>query len=274
MEIKGFTFWRSWHEQCELLDDADRLAYVDAIRRYAFDGTVPSKDSVSPIVYAMFLGVIPNIDSNITNVLNGAKGGAPKGNQNARKHPKNNPNNPPCFEETTPLVFSKQPPYSRGKTSKKNLNLEFKKELELEKEEEEGEGEVSPLPPSKNSRFVPPSESEVAAWLKNEKQLSEREAGRIAMCFVSFYESKGWMVGKNKMKSWKAAIAGWLARDRQDTARAQEQAQGMNAGFDLEQYRYRPPITTGQEGGGTVESLQTHENARGLIEMPLAMIQH
>jgi hypothetical protein len=229
---------------------------MDAIRRYAFDGTVPSKNSVSPIVYAMFLGVIPSVDASIAR----HNAGAPKGNQNARK------NNSKQLIDSINCVNSEN--------NKKNLNLEFKKELELEKEEEEGEGEVSPLPPSKNSRFVPPSESEVAAWLKNEKQLSEREAGRIAMCFVSFYESKGWMVGKNKMKSWKAAIAGWLARDRQDTARAQEQAQGMNAGFDLEQYRYRPPITTGQGGGGTVESLQTHENARGLIEMPLAMIQH
>ena len=266
MEIKGFTFWKSWHEQCELLDDADRLAYMDAIRRYAFDGTVPSKDSVSPIVYALFLGVIPSVNSNITNMLNGAKGGAPKGNQNARKQPKNNQNNPPCFEKTTPI--------SRGKTSKENLNLEFKEEVEGEFEEEEVEGEVSPSAPSKNSRFSPPSENEVAAWLKCEKQLPEREAGRIAMCFVSFYESKGWMVGQNKMKSWKAAVAGWLARDRQDTARAQEQTQGMNAGFDLEQYRYRPSAATGQGGGGTTGGLQTHEEARGLIEMPLAMIQH
>jgi hypothetical protein len=242
------------------LDDADRLAYMDAIRRYAFDGTVPSKNSVSPIVYAMFLGVIPNIDAGLNNALNGSKGGRPRKNP-VEKQQENPLFNPP---------FENQ---ERGLKSNKNLNLEFKQELELEKEKEE-EGEVSPSTPSKNSRFVPPSESEVAAWLKNEKQLSEREAGRIAMCFVSFYESKGWMVGKNKMKSWKAAIAGWLARDRQDTARAQEQAQGMNAGFDLEQYRYRPPITTGQGGGGTVESLQTHENARGLIEMPLAMIQH
>lgn len=27
--------------------------------------------------------------------------------------------------------------------------------------------------------------------------------------FVNFYESKGWMVGKNKMKDWKAAVRTW-----------------------------------------------------------------
>ena len=30
-----------------------------------------------------------------------------------------------------------------------------------------------------------------------------------AEAFVAFYESKGWMVGKNKMKSWKSAIVTW-----------------------------------------------------------------
>ena len=27
--------------------------------------------------------------------------------------------------------------------------------------------------------------------------------------FVDFYESKGWMVGKNKMKDWRAAVRTW-----------------------------------------------------------------
>lgn len=32
--------------------------------------------------------------------------------------------------------------------------------------------------------------------------------------FVNFYESKNWMVGKNKMKNWKSAVAGWESRNR------------------------------------------------------------
>jgi hypothetical protein len=28
--------------------------------------------------------------------------------------------------------------------------------------------------------------------------------------FFNFYESKGWMVGKNKMKDWKAAARNWI----------------------------------------------------------------
>ena len=34
--------------------------------------------------------------------------------------------------------------------------------------------------------------------------------------FVDFYESKGWMVGKNKMKDWKAAVRTWKQRSQSD----------------------------------------------------------
>jgi hypothetical protein len=33
--------------------------------------------------------------------------------------------------------------------------------------------------------------------------------------FFDFYSSKGWMIGKNKMKDWKAAIRTWSRSDRQ-----------------------------------------------------------
>jgi hypothetical protein len=35
-----------------------------------------------------------------------------------------------------------------------------------------------------------------------------------AVQFIDFYESKGWMVGKNKMKDWKACVRTWAKRDK------------------------------------------------------------
>ena len=32
--------------------------------------------------------------------------------------------------------------------------------------------------------------------------------------FFNHYESQGWLVGKNKMKSWKSAIASWNSREQ------------------------------------------------------------
>lgn len=62
----------------------------------------------------------------------------------------------------------------------------------------------TPLPPRGGSvRFVPPSVDEVAAYCQ------ERKNGVDAQEFVDFYTSKGWMVGKNKMKDWQAAVRTW-----------------------------------------------------------------
>lgn len=36
--------------------------------------------------------------------------------------------------------------------------------------------------------------------------------------FWNFYESKNWMVGKNKMANWKSAVSGWALRDKQKLA--------------------------------------------------------
>lgn len=56
---------------------------------------------------------------------------------------------------------------------------------------------------NKQNRFVPPTLEEVANYCKERNNNIEPEA------FIDFYESKGWMVGKNKMKDWKACIRNW-----------------------------------------------------------------
>jgi hypothetical protein len=38
-----------------------------------------------------------------------------------------------------------------------------------------------------------------------------------AEAFIDFYESKNWMVGKNKMKDWKAAVRTWERRETKTT---------------------------------------------------------
>ena len=56
---------------------------------------------------------------------------------------------------------------------------------------------------AREARFTPPSVEEVAAYCR------ERGNGVDASRFVDFYSSKGWMVGKTKMKDWQAAVRNW-----------------------------------------------------------------
>ena len=52
-------------------------------------------------------------------------------------------------------------------------------------------------------RFAPPTLEEVTAYCR------ERGNKVDPQKFIDFYESKGWMIGKNKMKSWQAAVRTW-----------------------------------------------------------------
>lgn len=56
---------------------------------------------------------------------------------------------------------------------------------------------------TKYKRFTPPSLEEVKQYCKERNNSVDPES------FVDFYSSKGWMVGKNKMKDWKAAVRTW-----------------------------------------------------------------
>ena len=71
------------------------------------------------------------------------------------------------------------------------------------------------LPPNgvsdtRAARFTPPTVDDVAAYV------SEKGYHVNAERFVSFYQQKGWMVGKNRMKDWKAAVRNWETRWKDD----------------------------------------------------------
>lgn len=67
----------------------------------------------------------------------------------------------------------------------------------------------------KAKRFVPPSVEEV------EQYCFERSNNVDAQSFIDFYESKGWMIGKNKMKDWKAAVRTWeRSRNKNSTEKS------------------------------------------------------
>lgn len=71
------------------------------------------------------------------------------------------------------------------------------------------------LPPNgvsdtRAKRFTPPSADDVSAYVQ--AQGYHVNADR----FVAFYEQKGWMVGKNRMKDWKAAVRNWETRWKEE----------------------------------------------------------
>lgn len=70
-------------------------------------------------------------------------------------------------------------------------------------------------------RFTPPTVDEVAEYT------ATREVSIDPARFVDFYASKDWMVGKNKMKDWQAAVRNWERReDGQSTSNGRKNTRG------------------------------------------------
>ena len=88
-------------------------------------------------------------------------------------------------EETEGLVVNKLNDLSETKLTTINKNKEIK---------------------ITNKLFKKPSVNDVELYC------IERDNKIDAISFFNFYESKGWMVGKNKMKDWRACIRTWEMR--------------------------------------------------------------
>lgn len=69
---------------------------------------------------------------------------------------------------------------------------------------------------AKTTKFIPPSVEEVADYCFERGNTVNPEV------FVDFYSAKGWMLGKNKMKDWKAAVRTWERKEKEQPNRPQK----------------------------------------------------
>lgn len=84
-----------------------------------------------------------------------------------------------------------------GKDTTNINNITINKNINKKKED------ISKDISKKEKKFIKPTIEEVESYIL------EKHKNVNAIAFWNFYESKGWMIGKNHMKSWKSAIATW-----------------------------------------------------------------
>lgn len=83
---------------------------------------------------------------------------------------------------------------------------------------------------TKAKRFVPPTVAEVTSYCQERGNRVNPEA------FVDFYASKGWMVGKNPMRDWKAAVRTWERSEGRGHNSAGNRGNYTQPDDDLEKY--------------------------------------
>ena len=169
----SIVFYRSFYEAIKEIPLEEQGVVYNAIYGYALDGIEPELTGVAK---AIFLLVKPQIDANNSRYENGKKGAeyGKKGGRPKNENPKETPSEPQENPKKTP-----------NENVNENVNENDKKEN------------------IKRKTFCKPTIEEVKAYCK------ERNNSVDAEKFCDFYESKGWKVGKESMKDWKACVRTW-----------------------------------------------------------------
>lgn len=179
--------------------------FVGALDDYAYDGVEPQ--GLPPIVQLAFSMIAPKLEKAAkrysAKVENGKKGGRP-----AEQEPNNNQTETeqePNETESKPNETEQEP--EAGKT--KTVNLKPKNvNLNPTPEGVGGAGgDASADAPAHRERFVPPTREEADQYAQEKGLKVDVER------FLAYYESNGWKVGKNPMKSWRAAMVNWSKND-------------------------------------------------------------
>ncbi len=71
--------------------------------------------------------------------------------------------------------------------------------------------------PSRKKIFKPPTLEEVRGYCQERGNSVDPER------FLDYYEARGWMLNKTKMKDWKAAVRTWEAKDKLSAPKPQRQ---------------------------------------------------
>ena len=132
---------------------------------------------------------------------------------------------------------SKPASKSGSKTPSKSSSSDASKaesKRSSEEEEEVGRG-IKEEGKASAARFRAPSPEEVAKYARAyaaSKGIDLASTDFDPERFVDFYAQKGWMVGKSRMKDWKASVRNWVrtSKPRHETKRE------VTGGDDFSQY--------------------------------------
>lgn len=194
----SFVLYTDYLEQIEILSREQRGDLLTAILYHASGIELPELDGMTKIAFSFIRSQLDRDSEKYKATVEkrreaGKKGGRPvKANGIEEKAKKAN-----GFSEKQ--TEAKKPDNDNVND---NDNVIKKKDSKESKE--------------KASRFIPPTRQELISYCE-EKNLSV-DVDR----FLDYYTSNGWMVGKNKMKDWKATLRNWSRKERQDNGRAAE----------------------------------------------------
>ena len=211
---KSFVMYESWGAAIEKMNNEQAGELIKAIYAFQKNPDVVPEDPAIAFVFEIIKQKLEEDNKRYEEVCAarseaGKKGGRPKANASDKKQMVSEESKKSkCFSE---------------KAKKADNDNEYDNDLK-----------ENTLEGVKEKRFAPPTLENVSEYC--------REMGYTnvdAVCFINFYTSNGWMVGKNRMKDWKAAVRNWDRREknpqRQDGA---AEVSKKNRFHNLEEHGY------------------------------------
>lgn len=182
----AFYFQDDFWETVSQLPDDDRDKAIASLVVYYFTGEEPSLEGVALMPFLAF-----------------------KGRLDMSKKQSNNAKKP--RKRTVPQETEEH-------LSEPNANQTLTKDYPndnqtLQPSEESKSKSESKKETKKVKRFIPPTPEEVEEYSKQRGHPIDGQA------FCDFYASKGWVVGRNPMKDWQAAVRTWISRGSSDGKR-------------------------------------------------------
>ena len=216
MRKNSFVIYTDCLEQLEVIPDAERGVLFLEVLKYARTGVVPTIEN--PFLKALFLGFKNQIDRDTAKYdevcKKRAEAGRNGGNQRVANLKiqatqsncnQNQANASNCLkvEANASNTQANQADSVNGSVNVYDIDINKSK--------------------GKTSRFTPPTLQEVENYIKEKGYSVDAEA------FIAFYDSNGWLVGKNKMKSWKSAVTTWAKREEKQPQRQTNTTNNVNS---------------------------------------------
>mgnify|MGYP001018038428 CR=1 FL=1 len=230
MERESFVFYRSFYEGIKELPRDIQGEVLTAIMEYGLNGV--TTENQKPITKAMFALIKPQLDANNQRFENGKRGGRPKADCN-QTETETKPNRNQTITKLKPnhnQTKTKPEPNVNDNVNDNDISFFLKKKQksdvavsDLENENSESPLETLQTPKEQSGggrkRFTIPTPEEVQAYC------DERKNGILGQQFCDFYSSKGWKIGKEPMKDWKAAVRTWEMRRKDQSPSITQQVQ-------------------------------------------------
>lgn len=206
MAKNSIIFYRDWADMLLRLPEQMRHKAVDAILAYISNGEEPTDPEVA---YGVFMAIRAHIERDANKYDQVCKKRAESGRRGGIKKAKNLSNVTKSKQDLANVAIA-----TKSKQNKQDLanvadnDNDNENDNDITNNIKINNNNINIIAPKKI--FKPPTIAEVKDYIATKEYTIDAEA------FIAYYDSNGWMVGRHKMKNWKAALVTWQKRNQNE----------------------------------------------------------